>query len=255
MFWLGRRPSVDEETEEWLIACWRWLLDNLDDLERLRGFPLVLPNTAFFPPTRKEGHERAGHYFRTVAELSGTAAWPFDLIPQQEGFNPNLGPLAVVQNVEPGPAGTFSFRPGQRLTVSYDPDLLERPMDLIATFIHEIAHAILMGIEQEVPGGGDMEEYATDVATVFLGFGVFGANAAFEFQQFSDAGTGTQGWSMRGAGYLTEAEWAFAIAIFLSLRNESIASIAEWLKPTPGTLLKKSMRYLDRYPDRLSALR
>jgi hypothetical protein len=125
---------------------------------------------------------------------------------------------------------------------------------LIGTFIHEIAHAILSGVEQEIPGGSEMEEYATDLATAFLGFGVFGANSAFDFQQYSDIGTGTQGWSVRGLGYLTEAEWVFAIAIFLSLRNESMASVAEWLKPTPRTLLKKAMRYLERHPERLSSL-
>lgn len=254
MFWFGRKSPVDEETEDWIVACWRWLLDNLNGLEELRRFPLVLPNMAFFPPTRKEGHEKAQHVFQTVAELCGAGAWPFDLVSQEEGFNPNLGPLAVVQNVQPEPAGTFSYRPDKRLTVSYDPALLERPSNLIATFAHEIAHAIMLGIEQEVPGGLEMEEYATDVATVFLGFGVFGANSAFEFQQFSDVGTGTQGWSVQGTGYLTEAEWAFAIAIFLSLRNESMASVAEWLKPTPGTLLKKAMRYLERHPERLSSL-
>jgi len=255
MFWSGRKSPIDEESEDWLIACWRWLLDYLDDLKQLRGFPLVLPNMAFFPSTRKEGHERAEYYFRAVAALCGTAEWPFDLVPQQEGVNPKLGPPAVVQNVEPEPHGTFSFRPGQRLKVSYDPGLLEHPVNLIATFIHEIAHAILMGIGQEVPGGPEMEEFATDVATVFLGFGVFGANSAFEFQPYSDVGSGTQGWSMQNSGYLTEAEWAFAIAIFLSLRDERMAPLAEWLKPTPRTLLKQSMRYLDRHPERLSSLR
>lgn len=255
MFWFGRKPPIDEETEEWIVACWRWLLDNVDDLERFRRFPLVLPNRAFFPPTRKEGHKRAEHYFRTVAELCGTAAWPFDLVPQQEGVDPHLGPLAVVQSVAPEPAGTFSAGGGQRLTVSYDPALLDRPLNLIATFVHEIAHAILMGIEQEVPGGFDMEEYATDVATAFLGFGVFGANSAFEFQQYTDVGGGAQGWSTRSIGYLTETEWAFAIAIFLSLRAEPMAPVAEWLKPTPRTLLKQAMRYFERNPERLSSLR
>lgn len=249
MIWFGSKSPVDKETEDWIIACWRWLLDNLDDVEQRHIFPLVLPTKEFFPPTDKEGHDRAEHVFRTVADLCGVGDWQFDLIPQQEDIDPVLGPLAIVQNVEYEPAGTFSIRPNQKLTVTYNPALLDQPMNMVATFIHEISHAILLGTNQEVPGGYDMEEYATDLATVFLGFGVFGANSAFEFQQFSDNATSTQGWSTRSAGYLTEAEWALAIAIFLSLRNVTMDSVAEWLKPSPRTLLKNSMKYLERHPE------
>jgi len=227
----------------------------VNDLEQMRRFPLILPNLAFFPPTRERGHAKAKHYFRKVTELCGAAAWPFELVAQEESFNPQLGPLAVVRNVAPDPAGTFSLSSERKLTVTYDPDLLGRPTHLVATLVHEVAHAILMGIEAEVPGGSEMEEYATDVATVFLGFGTFGANTAFEIRQYTDIGSGTQGWSMRNTGYLVEAEWAFALAIFLSWRNEPMTAVTECLKPTPRTLLKQSMRYFARHPDRLSVLR
>ena len=104
-------------------------------------------------------------------------------------------------------------------------------------------------------GGPEFEEYAVDLATAFLGFGIFGANTAFQFQQFSDIGSGSQGWSSSRVGYLTETEWAFALAVFLSLRGEPKEVADKWLKPGPAKLLAKSMAYLAANPDRLAELR
>lgn len=255
MFWKRARSPIDEETEDWLIDCWGWLLANLDGLEQLRNFPLVLPTPEFFPPSEAVGQERADHVFRCVAALSGTQDWPFVLIAQEEGFNPVLGPMTVVQNVEPEPLGTFSIGPGEPMRITYDPALLDRPMNLIATFIHEIAHALLLGVGKEVPGGQEFEEWATDLTTVFLGFGIFGANCAVEFEQFHDVGGGAQGWSLRRSGYLSETEWTFALALFLSSRGETFEAASRWLKPGPRTLLKKALKYLEQNPDRLAALR
>lgn len=254
MFWTGKKSPVDQESEDWLIECWQWLIDNLDGFEKFRSFPLVLPTFDFFPMAAAEGHATAIEIFEIVAGLTGTANWPFDLIPQEDDINPVLGPLTVVQNAEAGPAGTFSVPSTARLAITYNPGLLDRPIPLIATFAHEIAHAILLTIREEVPGGPDLEEWATDVATVYLGFGLFGANSSVDFHQFSDVGSGSQGWSFRGVGYLNEAEWAFSLAIFLTLRGQAPEDAYKWLKPALRTLLKKSMRYLARHPERLAPL-
>lgn len=254
MFRVGKKSTLDAESEDWLITGWTWLLENLADLETFRGFPFVLPTADYFPSTKKTGHEKAQYIFEFVTKLSGTADWPIDLVPQTDDFDPVLAPLVIVKNVQSDPLGTFSVQSGQRLKISYDIRLLDRPIDLIATFIHEISHAVLLGIEEEVPGGPEFEEIMTDLATVFLGFGIFGANSAFTFQQHSDVGSGTQGWSYSHSGYLNEAEWAFSLAVFLYLRGDDPKNAGNWLKPTPKSLLKKSMRYLNQHPERLSPL-
>jgi hypothetical protein len=233
MFLPSKKSPLDEDTEDWLLTCWKWLLDNVSTAEQVRQSPTILPIGDFFQETDKEGHDRALHVFDAVAALSGVADWPFDLVAQEEEFNPVLAPLAVVQNVKPDPLGTFSIQTEGRLTVSYNRKLLTEPIGLIATFIHEIAHAILMGIEEEIPGGPELEECVTDVTTVLLGFGVFGAKTS-------------------RSGYLTEAEWAFCLALFLSKKGESEDKITNWLKPNPMALLKQSMRYLRQNPGRLT---
>ena len=57
---------------------------------------------------------------------------------------------------------------------------------LITTLAHEICHPILLNIPTEPPGGGDMEEFATDLAMIFFGFGIFGGNSSFQFRQFNN---------------------------------------------------------------------
>jgi hypothetical protein len=250
MFWNSSRSPLEAEEEEWLLSCWEWLLGGLSAPAEFRQFPLVLPTNEYFPPTQAAGHAMAVHVFDCVARLTGTAGWPYKLVPQAENINPVLGPLAAVKNAGSNPAGTFSVEERQEIVITYDPALIARPSNLIATFAHEIAHGLVLTISSEPPGGEEYEEYAVDVTAAFLGFGLFGANHAFEFRQFSDTSTGTQGWSYRRTGYLSEAQWGFCLALFLALRGEPAEAALRWLKPGPAGALKKTMKYLAKHkPD------
>jgi hypothetical protein len=255
MFWRRKSSPLEKEEEEWIISCWEWLLRRLNDLDAFRQFPLVLPTGDFFPPTKQTGHARARHIFRSVARLTGTEHWGYVLVPQEGDVNPVLGPMAVVQNTPSGPAGTFSIPDDASIRITYNPALILQPGELIATFAHEIAHALLHTVPFDAPGGPEFEEYATDVTVAFRGFGIFGANHAFHFSQFSDMATGTQGWSSQRAGYLTETQWGFCLAIFLYLRDEKPDVALKWLKPGPAATLQKSLRYFHANPDRLAALK
>lgn len=254
MFWNRVRSPLEIEEEDWIISCWEWLLQELGDRESLRRVPLVLPTGDFFPPTKETGHARAAHIFACTARLTGTESWPFVLTPQEASVNPVLGPMAVVQNVASDPAGTFALDAGTQIRITYNPELVSQPGQLIATFAHEIAHGLVLTAHRAPPGGEDFEEYAVDVTTVFLGFGIFGANNAFEFSQFHDAGSGTQGWSYRRSGYLSESQWGFNLATFLYLRGETPETALRWLKPGPAAALKKALKYFEKRPERVAAL-
>jgi hypothetical protein len=255
MFWRSKRSPLEKEEEEWIISCWEWLLRRLTGMEAFRRFPLVLPTSEFFPPTRETGHARAMHIFHCVAKLTGTERWAYHLVAQDGDVDPVLGPLAVVQNAPADPAGAFSIPDDARIRISYNPALISQPGQLIATFAHEIAHALLHTVPFEAPGGPEFEEYATDVTVGFRGFGIFGANHAFEFSQFSNMATGTQGWSSRSMGYLSETQWGFCLAVFLYLRDEKPDAALKWLKPGPAATLRKSLKYFNANPERLAALK
>lgn len=89
----------------------------------------------------------------------------------------------------------------RRMIVAVRSKQLADPMSLVATIAHELGHVILLGgglIDSETPD----QEPLTDLLTVFLGLGIFTANAAARFLQFQNERR--QGWSMQRLGYLPE---------------------------------------------------
>jgi hypothetical protein len=170
--------------------------------------------------------------------------WPCKLLAQPHRPQPRLSELALLKTDKGGlPLGTFSARDGEA-TITYDPESVNEPATLVATFIHELAHYRLANIRVLLPGGEEMHEYATDLMTVFLGFGAFGANNAFNFSQHGDAFS--QGWKWSKQGYLRERDWAFALAVFLDLRGEKPDTLKDLLKSHLYSDVREASRYLSR---------
>jgi hypothetical protein len=85
-------------------------------------------------------------------------------------------------------------------------------MALVATFAHELAHYRMADFPEPPPGGVEVKEPATDLAAVFMGFGLFMANSRFSFSHFADGQT--SGWRWRHQGYITDVEVLHMHAIF-----------------------------------------
>ncbi|MGI9413320.1 MAG: hypothetical protein ACR2PM_06615 [Hyphomicrobiales bacterium] len=252
MFWsTSTKPLLDERTERWQLDCWRWLIDGLAPGRNLHANPLILPTVDFFPATDAAGHDMAEHLFRHVAELSGVADWPFDLVAQE--WHPDDVPDTTAHLSYA--AGTYTEEPGGRMTIGYYPGLVEKPLDLIGMFAHEVSHGIVRTIDRPPPGSWQMEEFAVELATVYLGFGLFGANNAFQvgFGWSLKALYGS--WSWSSSGYLSQEQWAFALAVFLELRGETGEEVKDWLKPPLARMFKQAQAYLEENPDRLAGLR
>ncbi len=99
-----------------------------------------------------------------------------------------------------------------------------------------------------------MEEFATDLAVVFFGFGVFGGNPSFQFNQTRDDGQGTQGWSIDRIGYLTQNEWGLALAIRAALTEDDMAPLADHGSIGLLTHFKNNMKYLRKNRKEISHL-
>jgi hypothetical protein len=111
---------------------------------------------------------------------------------------------------------------------------LQFPDNLIATLVHELAHVKLMGHAKM----DYVDEYLTDLTTVFFGFGIFSANTAFQFRKSN------QGWSWSDLGYLKIDEWAYALALLAYLRKENKPVWAQYLNPTVKKLFEKSAQFI-----------
>lgn len=253
MFW-KISATIDTGDEEWQLETWRWLLDHFGGLEGLRAYPLLFPSHGDFPKSGLSGKAHAGFVLSQVAEKLGIDPAPFELIEQEPDIDPVAAPLAVVQNVPSGPAGTYSAQ-GNRHRITVSPRQVADLEQLIATLAHEICHPIFFSVPEPPPGGEELEEFATDLAVAFFGFGIFGGNGSFNFQQFRDDGTGTQGWSVQRLGYLTQNEWGYALAVRAHLTGEDIAPIKDHANDGLWLNTKKNFRYLEKNTDKLEPLR
>lgn len=237
------RTFLELEDEAWVIETWRWFLVQFGGLRDLKQSKLVLPTREFFPSTEMLGHERAQHIFDCVKRLARMPDWPCKLIAQPRSAELRVGRLLALEPITHSPAGTFAFD-GNEVTISYNPRDVGDPGKLIATFAHELAHYLLHGLKGDVPGGEELHELTTDLLTVYMGFGIFGASAAFNFSQHQD--TMSQGWQWSRQGYLNERTWMFALAIFLALRQEASDIVKPFLKRHLFSDLQDATRYLKR---------
>lgn len=232
-----RRHFLDEDVDAFHIQCWGWLLRSTGGLDNFRQTPLVLPSPQFFPKTEEQGHDRATVIFEHVKRHAQMQDWPVELAPQAD-LPTQLSEFVYLKH-EGTAAGTFSMH-GQGGLVTYDPAHTSTPLVLIATFAHELGHYLNGEFAELPPGGADLVEPATDVTATFLGFGVFGANTAFEFHKNND------GWSSSRLGYITESEWAFDLAIFCALGEHDISVLKPYLKSHIFDQVKSGTKYLGK---------
>jgi len=252
LFFRRNSTFLDPEAEQWHLESWAWFLAHFGGRADLDLSPLVLPTGSFFPPSETKGHERALHILGCVQQHARMAGWPCSLEAQAESPELRVGEFTSLKlDHTQFPAGTFALA-GNEAVVTYDPASVNDPMKLIATLAHELAHYKLANVADEPPGGEDGHEPATDLLTVYLGFGLFGANSAFNFAQHQEVMS--QGWSYSRLGYLSEREWVFALAVFLTLKRQPPQQTHRYLKDHLIADLGKAMRYLQKKPALLVGL-
>jgi hypothetical protein len=248
MFGFGARLPIEADEFEWMLACFRWFMDEFGGERGLHGEALVLPDTTTFPPSRAQGHERAVELFEAVKRRAGMSHWQCDLIAGEAERDTRVTTGHALRHISKPPAlGTFSYANG-RYRITYNPSELKRPQSLVATFAHELAHYLLHTARTPSPGGRDLHEHATDLAAVYLGFGIFMANSSKTFSQFQDFGE--QGWAMRPQGYLSELALTTGLALFVRLSSADAKAAERALKDYLRAPFRKAWKAIGhRHPD------
>ena len=249
----GPRLPIDKDELEFQVATFKWLGREFGSVA---DRPLVLPTSDFFPAP-SGGTPRIQALFDNVRHAAGMAGWPCELRAGREDRPSRVG-LALLLRHEgaPAPCGTFQVAGpdgGQRVIITYNPSLAADTDAMVATFAHELGHYLMSTAKSDPPGGWDLHELHTDLTGVWLGFGIFLANAARNFSQFQDAGE--IGWSSRSQGYLSEGSLVTALAMFQRLRGEDPLAPARWLKDYLRTDLRNAAKALARlHPDMARAV-
>jgi len=242
------KPILDTKAAEWHVRNYCWLVRNLYHTPMFEDTRLVLPKPGVFKTDHDQGHAKANAIFCQVKTYAGMAEWPVRLVSDVKVYEPH-GDLiqATTRNT---PLGLFMRDHSGGVQIAYAPRLLKEPVALIATFAHELAHYVVHSIEDTLPCDPAEEEFLTDQTACFLGFGVFLANSAFQFEQWRDAAAGTQGWRTRRNGYLSERDLVFNLALFLATKGFPASEAQPCLKPHLADLLKAAMKDVEAYRHR-----
>jgi len=234
---LKSKPVLSENDRNFQLETYKWLFRNFGAEEFHENTILVLPTREHFPQSVSSQESAAIATFESVKKHAGMEEWECELKKQEENIDPVVAETLVVQNAPQDPQGTFSVGLDDKVVITYDPSIVTNPTNLVATFAHELAHYLTATSEEPPPGGWDNWEFVTDIAAVFMGFGIFLANSAFTFNQYhSDS---MQGWQTQRSGYLSEAEYAYALAIFAGLKGIEPSIPVKFLDKNIKVLFKK----------------
>jgi hypothetical protein len=244
------RPQlpIDVDELDWMLACFRWFAIEFEGTAYPRRAILTLPDAETFPPSRARGHDRALEVFEIVKRRAGLATWPCDLLAGAAPRDRHIATGHALRPItRPEPLGTFGFAAG-RYRITYNPSALANLHTLTAIFAHELAHYLLHSARTPPPGVRVLEEHATDLAAVYLGFGLFMANSARNFAQFQDFAE--HGWQMQTQGYLSEAALTTALALFLRLHDLATGAVERELKPYLRAPFRRATKAIARlHPD------
>lgn len=250
MFGFSPKLPISEEER-------RWVDDGFTRLEKMLGrrrmleAEVILPAAEYFPDIYDKTPAAVENFFRRVCGYMQVdrSSIELDIFPDEE--HELYGMLPSWQTKSAGPAGLYfhsdayqeagrEARKGSML-VAVRATQLNDPLSLVATIAHELGHVILLGgglLNREAPD----HEPLTDLLTVFLGLGIFTANAAVRFQQHQD--DRQQGWSMQRLGYLPQEVFGYALAKFALERGEVNPKWASHLSTNVRAYFKSSSAWL-----------
>lgn len=214
MFW--SRPFISDDIAEWIDACFAWFDAQFSPV------PVpVLPTRAYFTAGKGKDIETARVLLADVCRHLGVDR-PIMLFPLGRVAAEYRHSYQTLSEVE----GTFQQIDGTAV-ISYDPEQMAAPIRFLNTLAHEVMHVKLADRVDEVPGGAEAHELATDLGCIICGFGVFQLQAA------DDAG-----WS----GYLSQPSRAYALARFLKQRGLGAEAVSPYLSLRTNKLLHRALK-------------
>lgn len=244
MNWFAPKCPVDAEEKAWLEESLRWLADEFG-VETWRSAQVILPTEEFFPDPYHADEAGAHALVKRVCGYMGVDYDRLELEFYDDEEARLREHLPAYESAGSGAAGHYRRRRG-KFVISLAASQLDDPMNMVATFAHELGHVLLLG-GGRVSARYEDQEPLTDLLTIFLGFGIFTGNTAFTFSQWRNAFSA--GWSYARHGYLTEEALGYALALFAWVRGEQKPAWARHLQGNVSAYFKSSLKYLSKTGD------
>jgi len=235
------KPLLETEASQWLYDAFAWALNNFDRELFYNETKLILPTNAFFPGRADSELAMATLMFDQVKGYAAVSHWPTRLADQRVCDIPEDLPQIEVKGALRGVDGIVdsNVSDDEKLLIRFNPDQINNPEGMIATFAHVISHHLGQMTEEYPPGGAEYWPHITEVLAIYLGFGVMFTNSAFTFR----GGCGSCGNSnaSRDAS-LSEQETIYTLAIFSVLKKIPNTDVTTHLKKHLRSAYKKAVK-------------
>jgi hypothetical protein len=231
---------VSTEAQQWIDASMTWFCGQFGtDAARRR---VVEPSPAYFPDPYAGTDVEIRRVLDRVCGFMGVDSARVRLELLSSDDEEVLRHLPSHATSSSGAAAEY-VRDGDNSIITISRRTATDPTHVVAAIAHELGHARLLG-EDRVDRARKDQEQLTDLVTVFLGMGIFTANAAFDFAAHQDGRR--SGWSAQRLGYLSEQMFGYALAVWARLRDEEDPDWARHLDTNPRAYMKQAMRWLAR---------
>ncbi|REL28922.1 hypothetical protein DXX93_12680 [Thalassotalea euphylliae] len=247
------KPLLDESTTHWIIDSYQWALTHFDAQEFKTNSQLVLPTSEFYPGRVSSVEEMAASVFEKTLAYAGMKNWPIKLIsPAAYHQNPQYQQMPklqfgeairgdTVQVFTQDFSQTANANVHNHIYVSYNPNQINQPQDLVASYAQAFAAILIAQKGIEPPGGEKFLPQAIDLMASFLGFGVMFANTAYQFK--GGCGSCYNKYANREVA-LPENEMVYCLALFTVLKNIEVKQVTQHLKSHLRGEFKKAVKEL-----------
>ncbi len=236
--WFETESPLTAEQRRWIEKRFTWLRTEFGE-ERLRGI-VVTPTDEFFPDLYAPTTEGAATLLDRLCGYMGVERARINL---QLYTSPSADDVAAAFNPmlqREFALGAFQEECG-RIVMWLERSRLSEPHSVVSTLAHELGHVHLLADGRCDPNTPDHEPL-TDLLAVYFGLGVFVANNAIREVNWRSGNMA--GWSMARQGYLSIAEYAYALALYAHARGENQPRWARFLRPDVRALFKTESKHL-----------
>ena len=223
---------LDLAEKTWIERRMLWFAERFG-AHRMRNARVVLPTAEFLPDAYTGDYASVRRCLDRMCGYMGI---------DPEGIALELLPDRLM----PDASGLYEMRAKGHIFIAES--RLADPPGLIATIVHELAHEILLR-GGHLTGHEPDHETTTDLLPVFLGTGIFAANATIREETKRDGNISW--WSVSKQGYLSSIQFGYAMALFAHARGEESPEWRHHLRTDARKTLGTGLRFLRKTGDSL----
>lgn len=249
---IKNKPLLNQTSTDWLFEAFGWSLRNFNANYFHTDTRLVLPTNEHFPGVVDSTDGMAKLIFEQVKHFAGVRHWPTLVIDHNQCPVMDLTPLmshGVTRGVDV--KGSVVKDQPQSLSIPYNPQQINNPEGMIASFAHILAYYMGQMSQVPPPGGADHWPEATELLAVFMGFGLMFANSAYTFK--GGCGSCYNSSAVRQAA-LSENEATYALALFAVLKEIPNTAVSGHLKSHLRGFYKKAVKEIQTKQEALAEL-